>query len=100
MHILLFHDSFLPPPHYGGIERIVVTLSEEYARHGHHVSVLCRKGSKLSKAETIELPDGWKGGDIEKLLPQDVEFIHSHQPLWVEPKRPYLITIHGNGHLQ
>ena len=41
MHILLFHDSFLPPPNYGGIERIVVTLAEEYGRLGHKVSVLC-----------------------------------------------------------
>ncbi|MCC6277349.1 MAG: glycosyltransferase [Oligoflexia bacterium] len=97
MHIALFHDSKLPPPHYGGIERIVVTLSEEYARRGHQVSVLCRKGSKLSHAQVIEIPEGFHG-NIEDLLPKDVEFIHSHQPLPVEPKRPYLITIHGNGH--
>jgi glycosyltransferase involved in cell wall biosynthesis len=98
MHILLFHDSKLPPPHYGGIERIVVTLAEEYTRLGHKVSVLCRQGSKLVGSSVVELPAGWKGGDIEKLIPSDVEFIHSHQPLEVEPSRPYLVTIHGNGH--
>jgi len=97
MHILLFHDSFLPPPHYGGIERIVVTLAEEYARRGHRVSVLCRKGSKLAGSQVVEIPDKFQG-NIEDIIPSDVEFIHSHQPLPVEPKRPYLITIHGNGH--
>src|ERR1700678_2887903 len=98
MHIVLFHDSKLPPPHYGGIERIVVTLAEEYQRRGHKVSVLCRRGSKLPGIGVIELPEGWKGSAIETLLPQGVDFIHSHQPLEMEPKVPYLITIHGNGH--
>jgi UDP-glucose 4-epimerase len=98
MHILLFHDSKLPPPHYGGIERIVVTLAEEYTRLGHNVSVLCRAGSSLKGCNTIALPSGWKGGDIEKLIPHEIDFIHSHQPLETAPKRPYLVTIHGNGH--
>jgi len=98
MHILLFHDSKLPPPNYGGIERIVVTLAEEYTRRGHRVSVLCRPGSKLQGSEVIELPQNWKGENIEKLIPSDVDFIHSHQPLSVEPSIPYLVTIHGNGH--
>jgi glycosyltransferase involved in cell wall biosynthesis len=97
MHVLLFHDSFLPPPHYGGIERIVVTLAEEYRRRGHRVSVLCRKGSKLEGSQVVEIPDGFQGS-IEDIIPADVDFIHSHQPLPIEPKRPYLVTIHGNGH--
>src|ERR1700677_3118873 len=100
MHILLFHDSKLPPPHYGGIERIVVTLAEEYARLGHKVSVLCRPGSSLKGSQVVPLPEGWRGGDIEKIIPKDVDIIHSHQPLTSEPKKPYLITIHGNGHEQ
>lgn len=98
MHILLYHDSKLPPAHYGGIERIVVTLSDEYKRRGHQVSVLCKKGSVLPNTEVIEIPEKWEGKDIEKLIPDSVEIIHSHQPLALEPARPYLITIHGNGH--
>lgn len=100
MHILLFHDSLLPPPNYGGIERIVVTLAKEYNALGHKVSVLCRAGSKLETGiEVVELPSvAPKPFDIEKLIPAGVDFIHSHQPLPIEPKIPYLITIHGNGH--
>ncbi|MDZ4676436.1 MAG: glycosyltransferase [Oligoflexia bacterium] len=98
MHILLFHDSKLPPPNYGGIERIVVTLAEEYIRRGHKVSVLCKKGSKINGINVVELPEN-AHTNIEKVIPSDIEFIHSHQPLPIEPKRPYLITIHGNGHL-
>ena len=99
MHILLFHDSVLPPATYGGIERIVVTLAEEYQRLGHEVSVLCRKGSSLPGVNVIELPEKVDHPfDIEKYIPSNVQFIHSHQPLPIEPKRPYLVTIHGNGH--
>ncbi len=106
MHILLFHDSILPAPNYGGIERIVVTLAEEYSRLGHKVSVLCKKGSKLPRPlHVIEVPENWDGQDVEFILKSqknlnphgDVEFIHSHQPLVKEPARPYLVTIHGNG---
>jgi len=98
MHILLFHDSVMPPKNYGGIERIVVTLAEEYSRRGHRVSVLCRKGSKLPGFSVVEIPEGGPGSDIMLLVPKDVDFIHSHQPIPVEPSVPYLITIHGNGH--
>lgn len=99
MKIALFHDSLLPPKNYGGIERIVVTLAEEYVKRGHSVWVLCRKGSIMpAPIKVIEIPTGWNGQNVEDLLPTDIEFIHSHQPLIVEPQRPYLVTIHGNGH--
>jgi glycosyltransferase involved in cell wall biosynthesis len=98
MHILLFHDSKLPPPNYGGIERIVVALAAEYRRLGHRVSVLCRAGSKLDGVEVVELPASGFDGGIEKITPPEIEFIHSHQPLNIEPKRPYLVSIHGNGY--
>lgn len=98
MHILLVHDSKLPPKHYGGIERIVVTLTDEYRRQGHKVSILCKKGSRVEGAGIIELPDAWDW-NIDKIIPNDIDFIHSHQPLAMEPRRPYLITIHGNGQI-
>ena len=97
MHICLFHDSELPPQHYGGIERIVVALADEYKARGHRVSVLCKKGSKLPGVNTIEVPDG-RFENIDDVIPKDVDMIHSHQPLLNEPKTNYLITIHGNGH--
>lgn len=99
MHILLFHDSLLPPKTYGGIERIVVTLAERYTQRGHKVSVLCKKGSNLPGPLTcFEVPEDWDGERVESLIPDDVDFIHSHQPLRQRPQRPYLISIHGNGH--
>lgn len=97
MKIGLFHESKLPPKGYGGIERIVVTLSEEYRRRGHDVTVFCRKGSVLPQCQIVEIPEGFNG-DINPFLPPGLDFLHSHQPLKIRPKIPFVVTIHGNGH--
>lgn len=98
MKIGLLHNSILPPKTYGGIERIVVNLAREYERRGHQVVIFCRKGSPLTQFEKIELPEDYDGEDIADLIPNDIEFLHSHQPLRARPPVPFLVTIHGNGH--
>lgn len=47
MRILLTADPLLPvpPQHYGGIERIVAALAEEYRAQGHTVALLAKAGS-------------------------------------------------------
>lgn len=103
MKIGLLHDSILPPKNYGGIERIVVNLAEEYRRRGHEVVIFCRKGSHFSDFKYQYLPENMNAiGEQEfaNLWPNDLTFLHSHQPLPFEPSLPYLITIHGNGHPQ
>jgi glycosyltransferase involved in cell wall biosynthesis len=89
MKIGLLHDSLLPPKGYGGIERIVVTLAEEYLRRGHSVVVFCREGSVIPGCEIRD----WKTLDLS-----GIDFLHSHQPLHTKPSVPFLVTIHGNGH--
>ncbi len=100
MKIALLHDSILPPKNYGGIERIVMALSAEYIRLGHDVIVLCRKGSQLKEFAMQELPADYLTADPESWLPKGLDFLHSHQPLSIKSKVPYLVTIHGNGHPQ
>lgn len=97
MKIALMHDSILPPKTYGGIERIVVSLAREYERLGHGVVVLSRKGSSLTEFESRDLPEGYVDADPATWIPSDVDILHSHQPLQVKPKTPFLVTIHGNG---
>lgn len=100
MKIALMHDSILPPKTYGGIERIVVSLANEYRRMGHQVVVLCRKGSRLDGFETFDLPIGYQQSAPDSWLPTGLDFLHSHQPLPIKPGIPFLVTIHGNGHAQ
>lgn len=100
MKIALLHDSVLPPKTYGGIERIVVSLSYEFRRLGHEVVVVCRKGSKLNDFETVELPTGYATMPPSKWLPAGIDFLHSHQPLPIKPEIPFVVSIHGNGHAE
>lgn len=96
MKIALLHDSVLPPKTYGGIERVVMLLARELTTLGHQVVIVSRKGSVVTDYEHVELPEHFP--DYIKKLPQDLDFLHSHQPLQkYTPQIPYLITIHGNG---
>ncbi len=99
MKIALLHDSVLPPKTYGGIERIVMALAKEYTRLGHTVVIASRAGSQITDYEFAELPADHKGRDPKAFLPSDTDFLHSHQPLPVQPTLPFLVTIHGNGHV-
>lgn len=101
MKIGLLHDSVLPPKTYGGIERIVMILAKEYRRLGHEVILFCREASgKATDYEVIKLPTGFDRTDLSNVVPADLDFLHSHQPLHVRPKVPFLVTIHGNGHAE
>lgn len=95
MKIALVHDSVLPPKTYGGIERIIVSLAEELATRGHDVVVHCRAGSTLRGARV--LPADHDSRPADEWVEAGTEFIHSHQPLKLKPRLPFLITIHGNG---
>lgn len=98
MKIALLHDSVLPPKTYGGIERIVMALAQEYTRLGHQVVIASRAGSQIKDYEHIVLPEGFSERDARSYLPKDVDFLHSHQTVGVKPSIPYVVTIHGNGH--
>lgn len=97
MKIALLHDSVLPPKTYGGIERIVMALAQEYTRLGHQVVIASRAGSEIKDYEFVALPPGYLERDARSWLPSDVDFLHSHQPTGVKPSLPFVVTIHGNG---
>jgi len=60
---------------------------------GHRITFLVARGSQCDFAKVIPL-------DPEKSLasqiPDDVDLVHSHIPLWEALPKPYMITIHGN----
>lgn len=55
MKILLTCDPGLPvpPPDYGGVERMVSGVCDEYARHGHEVFLVASKPSNQPSAKKI-----------------------------------------------
>jgi hypothetical protein len=52
MRLLLTADAELPvpPPLYGGIERVIASLIEEFRRRGHEVGLVADRGSVVETA--------------------------------------------------
>ena len=48
MRIILLMDPFIPVPpvHYGGIERVIYDMANEYVAQGHEVTLIAGPGSK------------------------------------------------------
>ncbi|THF79877.1 glycosyltransferase [Cohnella fermenti] len=101
---LVAPDYFpLPPPKYGGIERVVYTLTEELARLGHDVYLYAPRGSR---ANATVIPFEHNGYDMSRIpelmsrtLPAEVEVIHDHTQLSVvgreKPATPTVSSIHN-----
>lgn len=102
----------VPPPEYGGTERIVHTLTQELVKRGHDVTLFASGGSKTS-AELDQTspkplwqsggnPIAWHAIEIEQLAKRSGEFdvIHSHLEVmpWLGGERyeaPLVTTMHG-----
>lgn len=93
----------VPPPAYGGIERMVHTLTEQLVRLGHRVILFAREGS-VTRAELIPYhhipghPESIRDTVI-RLLPEGVDVIHDHTHTSVIGRErlpvPTLCTVHA-----
>jgi glycosyltransferase involved in cell wall biosynthesis len=94
MHIALYHEAVIPPKKYGGTERIVYWLGKALLELGHRVTLLAHSGSELAGATLISTRPGvaW-----ESQLPPDVDLVHLWGTPSQEPKKPFIVTIQGNG---
>lgn len=92
----------IPPENYGGIERVVHSLTENLVKKGHEVYLYAKKGSK-SSAHLI--PYEYEGFDqhvlakfVKETLPADVDIIHDHTQLSAVGKiglsTPTICTVH------
>jgi len=93
LHILLVYNGKVPTPKYGGTSRIVWYLGKELVKMGHRVSMLVAAGSACDFAKIIPYdPDR----PLVKQIPESVDLVHSHIPVWEPLPKPYMITFHGN----
>ncbi|RUS48712.1 glycosyltransferase [Cohnella sp. AR92] len=101
---LVAPDYFpLPPPKYGGIERVVYTLTEELARLGHEIYLYAPRGSRANATVIPFEHDGYDMSRIPDLirrtLPREVDVIHDHTNLSVVgreyPSTPTVSSIHN-----
>lgn len=99
LHICLVHDSVIPPPKYGGTERLLYWLSKALIHMGHQVSLICKSGSLVPGVQIIPLDQLKKGESWEDLVPSSVDILHLSCTPQNIPKKPFLVTIGGNGQL-
>ncbi|MGM0846609.1 MAG: glycosyltransferase [Bacillota bacterium] len=72
----------VPPPKYGGIQRLVHSLSEELVNRGHEVFVFAPKGS-VSSGTVIPYSHTGPNPEliqnfIQENLPDNIDIIHDH----------------------
>ena len=103
----------VPPPLYGGTERVVHTLTEELVRRGHDVTLFASGGSRTSARlrqgsprPLWELPPGDRSAlsllQVEDVVrcSGDFDVLHSHVEAlpWLAGERiraPLITTLHG-----
>ncbi|MGH8446590.1 MAG: glycosyltransferase [Solimonas sp.] len=101
LHIVHFASTPfpVPPPTYGGAERIVYWLAREQARRGHTVSVIAHPDSQVQKLHPpIRLIPAYKARRVAELLPKDCDVVHLHRlpDDHAELPQPYVMTEHAN----
>lgn len=94
MKILLLSRGRLPVVGYGGTERVVWWLAKALHEKGHHVSLMADEVSDCSFARTYKFDPT---NNIHSQIPDDIDIVHSHFPVRQNIKKPYMVTIHGNG---
>jgi len=94
MNILIVHDQKLPVFTYGGTERVIWSLAKELHAMGHQVSFLLPKGSSCDFA-SVYVWDPTR--DINEQIPDHIDVVHFQKDPGVEIKKPFVVTIHGNG---
>ncbi|MEK6705695.1 MAG: glycosyltransferase [Candidatus Poribacteria bacterium] len=98
MHIAIYHDAVIPPIQYGGTERVIKWLANALILLGHKVTLLARPGSAITGANIlydvlyIDNKHGW-----QNLISNDVDIIHLFLTPHEHVKKPFLVTIQGNG---
>jgi len=101
--ILLFHPARLPPKDYGGVERVVLWLSEGLRDFGHQVTIAALEGSSLPRGvDFLPIsPADRSAGSLALKTPAGTEIVHFQAPPEADYFRkgvpPAVTTIHGNG---
>lgn len=93
------HHSRLPVAGYGGAQRIVVWLAQGLMALGHEVTLVGAPGTVLPGVRCIGMDPGeWRAPsfDFRRLVPEQIDVLHFHEPLRHPPSLPHVSTLHGN----
>lgn len=94
MHVALCHNALVPPVKYGGTERILFWLAQGLNKLGHKTTLIAKQGSNVPGTRFIAFKEETS---LDYLVPEDVDILHLWATPSTPPKRPFLVTIEGNG---
>jgi|SRR5262245_4166290 len=100
MHVTFYHDCDIPipPPLYGGTERVIYWLGKALVQLGHQVTLLARPGSRIPGAELRSLTAVHGAGtDWTQLVPASCDLLHLWSPPSGRLPKPFLVTMGSNG---
>ncbi|MCF8332317.1 MAG: glycosyltransferase [Bacteroidales bacterium] len=92
--MIINRNSIIPVFKYGGTQRDIYAQGKELAKLGHKVSYLVKKGSNCPFGEIIAY-DPQK--TLDEQIPIDTDIVHFHDRPDETIKKPYIVTVHGNG---
>src|ERR1043166_3075831 len=99
MHIVFYNTARLPipPPDYGGVQRIIYWLGKALIQLGHQVTLVARPGSHIPGAETRAIPDGDDDPRAAlRLVPDSADIIHFWSLRSPESNKPFVVSMQGN----
>lgn len=93
MNILIVSQAKIPVAKYGGTERIIWWLGRELNRLGHQVTYLVAAGSACPFAKVLPFDPA---KDMNLQVPDDIDIVHFHLPVYNFSKKPCIVTVHDN----
>ncbi|MFO7723081.1 MAG: glycosyltransferase [Bacteroidales bacterium] len=94
MHIVIVYPGVIPVVKYGGTGRDIWYEGKELTRIGHKVTYLTGAGSSCPFGDVLHIQPGrsW-----DEQIPESADLVHFHFTPRQPVRKPYLVTIHGNG---
>ncbi|MDX8446292.1 glycosyltransferase [Mesorhizobium captivum] len=91
MRITLVAERTIPCKGYGGTERLVDWLAQEFSRRGHQVVLIAGRGSSHPLCEVRQASSA---AECRAAIPADTDIVHFNG-WYTEAPRPALSTMHG-----
>lgn len=100
MHITIVYPGKkpVPPPLYGGGQRVMYWLGKALIQLGHQVTLIAHPDSRIPGAELRPwMDDGAPNDSWTRLIPDSTDILHLRRPPKGPLPKPFVLTIGGNG---
>lgn len=100
MHITIVYPGKkpVPPPLYGGGQRVMYWLGKALIQLGHQVTLIAHPDSHIPGAELRPwMDDGAPDDSWIRLIPDSTDILHLRRPPKGPLPKPFVVTIGGNG---